>query len=252
MAYNNEGDGASSLTIYPPPKSAEDSMASTSDFVRKLYKILEDPSFESIVSWGPAGDCFIVKDMNEFTTAILPRMFKHSNFASFVRQLNKYDFHKVKNADEDQFSWTFRHPDFHAHRRDGLENIKRKAPSHTTRRAVSSDSLLAPGNPSSFSAPHGSRQSLNSNSASLESNPNYFRRPRNRSLSPSPAHTHLIEELKCLNDDGEDMKARIRRLEREYEGVLVEVDGFRRGMKQREALMQSLITYFLTNERGGS
>lgn len=73
-----------------------------------------------------------MKDMNEFTKTILPKMFKHSNFASFVRQLNKYDFHKVKNAEStpggDQ-AWTFKHPDFHAKRRDALENIKRKVPS---------------------------------------------------------------------------------------------------------------------------
>jgi hypothetical protein len=56
-----------------------------------------------VVSWGPKGDCFVVKDMNEFTKSILPRIFKHSNFASFVRQLNKYDFHKVKNSDDSQF-----------------------------------------------------------------------------------------------------------------------------------------------------
>ena len=45
----------------------------------------------------------MVKDMNEFSLTILPRTFKHSNFASFVRQLNKYDFHKIKNSDDDPF-----------------------------------------------------------------------------------------------------------------------------------------------------
>ncbi|KIM71999.1 hypothetical protein PILCRDRAFT_82281 [Piloderma croceum F 1598] len=59
--------------------------------------MLEDPSFSHTVSWAPGGDSFVVKDMNEFTKSILPRMFKHSNFASFVRQLNKYDFHKVRS-----------------------------------------------------------------------------------------------------------------------------------------------------------
>ena len=59
--------------------------------------MLEDTSFADVVSWGPQGDCFVVKDMNEFTKSILPRMFKHSSFASFVRQLNKYDFHKVRS-----------------------------------------------------------------------------------------------------------------------------------------------------------
>ena len=34
------------------------------------------------------GTTFVVKDQAKFSTDILPKYFKHGNFASFVRQLN--------------------------------------------------------------------------------------------------------------------------------------------------------------------
>jgi len=111
-------------------ESREQGVSNTNDFIKKLYRLLEDPSISDILSWGPQGDYFVVKDVNEFTKTILPLFFKHSNFASFVRQLNKYDFHKVKNMDAyqyDEHCWTFRHPDFRANRKDTLENIRRKS-----------------------------------------------------------------------------------------------------------------------------
>ncbi|KAL9054188.1 MAG: hypothetical protein Q9162_004296 [Coniocarpon cinnabarinum] len=108
---------------------------SSSDFVRKLYKMLEDPSYESVVRWGNEGDSFVVLENEKFTKSILPKHFKHSNFASFVRQLNKYDFHKVRHNNEENGqspygvgAWEFKHPDFKANNKDALDNIRRKAP----------------------------------------------------------------------------------------------------------------------------
>lgn len=107
----------------------------SSDFVRKLYKMLEDPSYSSVVRWGDDGDSFVVLENEKFTKSILPKHFKHSNFASFVRQLNKYDFHKVRQNNEEGATsiygpnaWEFRHPEFRANSKDSLDNIRRKAP----------------------------------------------------------------------------------------------------------------------------
>ncbi|TIA93385.1 hypothetical protein E3P99_00201 [Wallemia hederae] len=116
-----------------PPPPGNNNSSGPSDFVKKLFMMLEDSQYASVVCWSPSGESFVVKEMNDFTKQILPRHFKHSNFASFVRQLNKYDFHKVKREEGEEKpwgdqTWEFRHPEFKAHCRHLLENIKRKAP----------------------------------------------------------------------------------------------------------------------------
>ncbi|PVU88349.1 hypothetical protein BB559_005604 [Furculomyces boomerangus] len=117
------------------------------EFVKKLFRILEDDSYRKIILWGDAGDSFIVCDQNELSKNVLPQHFKHNNFASFVRQLNKYDFHKLKSTEESKkygdSIWEFQHPFFKHNRPDLLEKIKRKPPLKTR---LSQEQTLLNGN----------------------------------------------------------------------------------------------------------
>jgi heat shock transcription factor len=47
-----------------------------------------------LIRWSDDGSSFIVLDEDEFAKTLIPELFKHNNYASFVRQLNMYGFHK--------------------------------------------------------------------------------------------------------------------------------------------------------------
>jgi heat shock transcription factor 1 len=93
-------------------------------FLQKTYEIVNDEANAASVSWTSDSLGFVIKRVAEFTEEVLPRYFKHSNFASFVRQLNMYDFHKSKEEGSDN---VFRHQFFIKDKRNLLIRIKRKS-----------------------------------------------------------------------------------------------------------------------------
>ncbi|KAI9092914.1 HSF-type DNA-binding-domain-containing protein [Phlyctochytrium arcticum] len=103
--------------------------SSQAAFINKLYSMLEDVAVQHLICWDPTGTYFIVTSITDFSKMVLPQYFKHNNFASFVRQLNMYGFHKINDMYHGISSetWEFQHAEFRRGEVDRLQNIKRKS-----------------------------------------------------------------------------------------------------------------------------
>ncbi|KAK1384639.1 Heat stress transcription factor B-3 [Heracleum sosnowskyi] len=90
-------------------------------FLLKTYMLVEDKATDQVVSWNSNGTGFVVWQPAEFARDLLPTLFKHSNFSSFVRQLNTYGFRKVATS-----RWEFCNDMFCKGKKDLLSKIRRR------------------------------------------------------------------------------------------------------------------------------
>jgi HSF-type DNA-binding len=93
-------------------------------FLKNTYKLLSNESLNNIIRWTEDGGSFVIDDLFSFTNTVLPKYFKHSNLASFIRQLNMYGFHKTKDGIQ---GLQFSHPLFHRDKKVLLKEIHRKS-----------------------------------------------------------------------------------------------------------------------------
>ena len=76
---------------------------SDNTFPITLSSLLSNPELNHIISWLPSGDAFGIHKQEEFENEILPKYFRQARFASFVRKLNRWGFHRVSKSTSRQY-----------------------------------------------------------------------------------------------------------------------------------------------------
>ena len=90
-----------------------------SNFLNKLYDLINDKKYINDIHWRKDGDSFMIKNFDNFCYNIMPKIFNLKLFSSFHHQLNCYGFIKINQQE-------YYNKNFRKNNRQLLINIKRK------------------------------------------------------------------------------------------------------------------------------
>ena len=95
-------------------------------FLLKLYEILSKEEYSKIIHWSQNGSYIVITNIHLLAKKILPIYFNHQNYSSFVRQLNMYNFHKIR-TDPDKQEQYFINESLNKNKTlNEIQNFKRK------------------------------------------------------------------------------------------------------------------------------
>ncbi|XP_068840121.1 heat shock factor protein 1 isoform X3 [Capricornis sumatraensis] len=189
-------------------------------FLTKLWTLVSDPDTDALICWSPSGNSFHVLDQGQFAKEVLPKYFKHSNMASFVRQLNMYGFRKVVHIEQgglvkpERDDTEFQHPCFLRGQEQLLENIKRKVTSAT-----------------SVTAPPGAQVST------LRSEDIKIRQD---------SVTKLLTDVQLMKGKQESMDSKLLAMKHENEALWREVASLRQKHAQQQKVVNKLIQFLIS------
>ncbi|XP_047952099.1 heat stress transcription factor B-2b [Salvia hispanica] len=167
-------------------------------FLTKTYQLVDDPSFNDLISWNEDGTTFIVWRPAEFARDLLPRYFKHNNFSSFVRQLNTYGFRKIVPD-----RWEFANDCFRRGEKALLRDIQRRKIS-VANAAAATTAVPAAVAIQISPATSGDEQVLSSNSS-----PAAATTPPPRQCTSTP---EMMEENERLRRENSQLRQELSRL----------------------------------------
>ena len=88
VAYVSKSTPSPNTNEYQPPSETSIVKQNTA-FPSKLHEILSSPEFQDLITWLPHGRAWRVLKPKVFEEKIIPKFFRSSKYASFMRQVCK-------------------------------------------------------------------------------------------------------------------------------------------------------------------
>ncbi|CAH8265609.1 unnamed protein product [Arabidopsis lyrata] len=194
------GKSTSTAELEPPPPPP---------FLVKTYKVVDDATTDEVISWNEDGTGFVVWQPAEFSRDLLPTLFKHCNFSSFVRQLNTYGFRKVTTI-----RWEFSNEMFRKGQRELLSNIRRRKSqqwSHNKShyQVVSTTTTVKQEDHQRIGIDH------------------HHEDQRSSATSSSFVYTALLDENKCLKNENELLSCELGKTKKKCKQLMELVERYR-------------------------